>query len=95
MTPMRSICNPAMKRKSEVTSITRCVMILLRITVANAAKRNDCETMSHVMRWPMSSNSILEQVQSDVREAMRFHLVSSVDEVLVLALEPAQQAVAA
>ncbi|HXQ21633.1 MAG TPA: S16 family serine protease, partial [Candidatus Acidoferrales bacterium] len=44
---------------------------------------------------PERNRGDLDEVPADVRQALRFHLVSSVDEVLALALEPRQQAVAA
>jgi ATP-dependent Lon protease len=44
---------------------------------------------------PERNRGDLEEVPADVRQALRFHPVSSVDEVLALALEPRQQAVAA
>jgi ATP-dependent Lon protease len=37
----------------------------------------------------------LDDVPSDVRDHMRFHIVRSVDQVLTLALEPAEIAMAA
>ena len=37
----------------------------------------------------------LDDVPSDVRDHMQFHIVASVDQVLTLALEPAELAMAA
>ena len=44
---------------------------------------------------PERNRGDLDEVPADVRQALRFHFVSSVDEVLALALEPREQAVAA
>jgi len=44
---------------------------------------------------PERNRGDLDDVPADVRKALRFHPVSSVDEVLALALEPRAQAVAA
>ena len=44
---------------------------------------------------PERNGGDLDEVPADVRQALRFHLVRSVDEVLALALEPREQAVAA
>ena len=44
---------------------------------------------------PERNRGDLDEVPADVRQALRFHLASSVDEVLALALEPPEQAVAA
>jgi ATP-dependent Lon protease len=44
---------------------------------------------------PERNRGDLDEVPADVRQALRFHAVSSVEEVLALALEPPQQAVAA
>jgi ATP-dependent Lon protease len=44
---------------------------------------------------PERNRGDLDEVPADVRRALRFHLVSSVDEVLALALEAPAQAVAA
>ena len=44
---------------------------------------------------PERNRGDLDEVPADVRQALRFHPVSSVDEVLALALEPREQAVAA
>ena len=44
---------------------------------------------------PERNRGDLDEVPADVRQALRFHPVSSVDEVLALALEPQEHAVAA
>ena len=44
---------------------------------------------------PERNRGDLDEVPADVRQALRFHSVTSVDEVLALALEPREQAVAA
>src|SRR6058998_1034938 len=44
---------------------------------------------------PERNRGDLDEVPAEVRQAMRFHLVSSVDEVLVLALEKGEKALAA
>ena len=44
---------------------------------------------------PERNRGDLDEVPADVRQALRFHFASSVDEVLALALEPRQQALAA
>jgi len=44
---------------------------------------------------PERNQPDLDDVPSDVRSRMQFHVVGSVDQVLALALEPAEQAMAA
>jgi len=44
---------------------------------------------------PERNRGDLDEVPADVRQALRFHPVSSIDEVLALALEPRERAVAA
>jgi ATP-dependent Lon protease len=44
---------------------------------------------------PERNEPDLDDVPSEVRDHMRFHVVGSVDQVLALALEPAELAVAA
>jgi ATP-dependent Lon protease len=44
---------------------------------------------------PERNRADLDDVPEDVRNVMRFHPVSSVDEVFALALEPASVAIAA
>jgi ATP-dependent Lon protease len=44
---------------------------------------------------PERNEPDLEDVPSDVRDHMKFHIVGSVDQVLALALEPAELAIAA
>jgi ATP-dependent Lon protease len=44
---------------------------------------------------PERNQPDLDDVPSDVREQMQFHIVGSVDQVLALALEPTELAVAA
>ena len=44
---------------------------------------------------PERNQPDLDDVPSDVREQMKFHIVGSVDEVLALALEPSRVAMAA
>jgi ATP-dependent Lon protease len=44
---------------------------------------------------PDRNRGDLDEVPAEVRQAMRFHLVSTVDEVLALALEPRKRAIAA
>jgi ATP-dependent Lon protease len=44
---------------------------------------------------PERNRGDLDEVPAEVREAMRFHPVASVDEVLALALEPRVEAIAA
>jgi ATP-dependent Lon protease len=44
---------------------------------------------------PERNRPDIDEVPEDVRNVMRFHPVSSVDEVLALALEPASVAIAA
>src|SRR4051812_46419796 len=44
---------------------------------------------------PERNQADLDDVPSDVRDHMQFHIVRSVDEVLAIALEPAQLAMAA
>jgi len=44
---------------------------------------------------PERNEPDLDDVPSDVRDHMQFHIVRSVDQVLAIALEPAQLALAA
>jgi ATP-dependent Lon protease len=44
---------------------------------------------------PERNQHDLDDVPADVRDSMRFHIVSSVDEVLAVALEPLEVAKAA
>jgi len=44
---------------------------------------------------PQDNVADLEEIPADVRERMQFHPVTSIDEVLALALEPAPVAMAA
>jgi ATP-dependent Lon protease len=44
---------------------------------------------------PERNRPDLDDVPADVRGQMQFHIVTSVDQVLALALEPAQLAIAA
>jgi ATP-dependent Lon protease len=44
---------------------------------------------------PERNQPDLDDVPADVRDKMRFHIVSSVDQVLSLALEPSDLALAA
>jgi ATP-dependent Lon protease len=44
---------------------------------------------------PERNRGDLDEVPAEVREAMRFHPVASIDEVLALALEPRAEAIAA
>jgi ATP-dependent Lon protease len=44
---------------------------------------------------PERNRGDLDEVPADVRGALRFHLVRSVDDVLALALEPRECAIAA
>ena len=44
---------------------------------------------------PERNRGDIDEVPADVRQALRFHFASSVDEVLALALEPREHAIAA